>query len=150
MQYTVIRFGGRLRMRTSVEDHTQGRRSAAKIPAMAQVSTARKIAIAGRVASRMAGKNRWVRAGVSGAGSVLRSLGHTLGVLWQQVTGVFFLAFALAGAYAAIREYHAYLQGRMGPGRAILAAAFALLFGYFAMSNFARAGRASGTRSRHG
>lgn len=137
-------------MRTSAEDHTQRCRSAAKIPAVAQVSTARKIAIAGRVASRMAGKNRWVHASMSGAGSVLRSLGSTLAILWQQVTGVFFLAFALAGAYAAVREYHAYVQGRMGPGRAIVAAAFALLFSYFAMSNFARAGRASATRSRHG
>jgi hypothetical protein len=62
-------------------------------------------------------------------------------VLFHQVTGLFFLIFGLVVSSGCYREYRAYEAGRMGPGRAILAGLIALTFLYFAVSNFARAGR---------
>lgn len=55
--------------------------------------------------------------------------------------GLFFLVFGLVVAYGAFREYRAYTAGKMGPGRAIMAAVLAAMFLYFAISAFIRAGR---------
>jgi hypothetical protein len=110
-----------------------------------ETSGARKSVAVARVVGRMAGArasgNRWLRATYRGASSIFHSFSHVLSVLWHQVTGVFFLAFATIGALACIREYRSYAAGKVGPGRVILVAGFALLFGYFALSNFMRAGR---------
>jgi hypothetical protein len=61
--------------------------------------------------------------------------------LFHQVTGLFFLVFGIAVGYAAFREYRAYTLGKFGPGRAILAAIIAVMFVYFAISAFVRAGQ---------
>jgi hypothetical protein len=110
-----------------------------------EISGARKTAAVARVVGRMAGEkasgNRWLRASYRGASSIFHSFSRVLSVLWHQVTGVFFLAFATIGALACIREYRSYTEGKVGPGRVILVAGFVLLFGYFALSNFMRAGR---------
>lgn len=110
-----------------------------------EISGARKSAAVARVVGRMAGEkasgNRWLRATYRGASSVFHSFARVLSILWHQVTGVFFLAFATIGALACVREYRSYTEGKVGPGRVILIAGFALLFGYFALSNFMRAGR---------
>jgi hypothetical protein len=66
---------------------------------------------------------------------------HVLHVIFHQVTGLFFLVFGVIVGVACYREYRAYAAGTLGPGRAILAGIIAILFLYFAMSNFARAGR---------
>jgi hypothetical protein len=68
-------------------------------------------------------------------------VGHIIHVLFHQVTGLFFLIFGLMVAFGCLREYRAYAAGQMGPGRAILAGILAVTFLYFAISNFARAGR---------
>jgi hypothetical protein len=57
------------------------------------------------------------------------------------VTGLFFLIFGLVVSFGCVREYRAYAAGQVGPGRAILAGILAAAFLYFAISNFARAGR---------
>jgi hypothetical protein len=110
-----------------------------------EISGARKSAAVARVVGRMAGEkasgNRWLRATYRGASSIFHSFARVLSVLWHQVTGVFFLAFAIIGALACVREYRSYAAGKVGPGRVILVAGFVLLFGYFALSNFMRAGR---------
>ncbi len=112
---------------------------------MPETSGVRKSTAVARVVGRMAGEkansNRWLRATYRGASSIFHSLAHVLSALWHQVTGVFFLAFATIGALACVREYRSYAAGKVGPGRVILVAGFALLFGYFALSNFMRAGR---------
>ena len=110
-----------------------------------EISGTRKTAAIARVVGRMAGEkasgNRWLRATYRGASSVFHSFARVVSVLWHQVTGVFFLAFATVGALACVREYRSYAAGKVGPGRVILVAGFTLLFGYFALSNFMRAGR---------
>ena len=88
-----------------------------------------------RVAGRtQLGKALW--AGVSAAVAGVRG---ALGVLWFQVTGFFFAVFAVIGGGAAWREYQRYAAGQIGPGRALLAAAFSLVFTWFAASSFWRA-----------
>jgi hypothetical protein len=57
------------------------------------------------------------------------------------VTGLFFLVFGLLVGYAGYREYVAYTLGKFGPGRAVLAVILALMFVYFGLSAFVRAGR---------
>jgi hypothetical protein len=54
---------------------------------------------------------------------------------------LFFLVFGIIVGVACYREYRAYAAGTLGPGKAVLAGVIAVLFLYFAMSNFARAGR---------
>ncbi|HXZ79333.1 MAG TPA: hypothetical protein VEG30_05340 [Terriglobales bacterium] len=114
---------------------------------MAELSTQRKYRAVGRVVGRRAQQNRWLRAGYEGGSAFFRSLGRVLGVLWHQLTGVFFFMFALIGAIACYREYRVYAEGKIGPGKVALVGVFALVFGYFAISAFARAGRRSSTRS---
>jgi hypothetical protein len=110
---------------------------------VAGISTARKLGIvgrvAGRVAVRQAGQSRWLRAGWSAARVTLQHFGRVLRLLWLEITGVFFLFFALAGALGARREYLAWQAGKIGPGRMLLAACFALAFLWFGVSSFYRA-----------
>jgi hypothetical protein len=107
------------------------------------ISTARKLGIVGRVAARQAGQNRWLRAGWSALQITLRHFGRVLHLLWLEITGVFFLFFALAGGVACWREYSAWHAGKIGFGRMALAACFALVFLWFGVSSFYRAKRRS-------
>ena len=94
-----------------------------------------------RVVGRQAGQSRWSRATYQGASSFWRSISHVIRVLWHEVTGFFFLVFGAVVAWGAVREYRHYAAGEYGPGKPILAALIALMFLYFAMSSFRRAGR---------
>ena len=73
--------------------------------------------------------------------SRLRHFGRVVHLLWLQITGVFFLFFALAGGLACWREYQAWQAGKIGPGKMVLAACFALVFLWFGVSSFWRAKR---------
>jgi hypothetical protein len=89
-----------------------------------------------RVAGARTGENRWVRA-IYKAGSVtLQSTARVLHVLWLEVTGLLFLVLAIVGAAAAIREHQRQLVGTGSAGKVVLAAGFAVLFGYFGVSSF--------------
>jgi hypothetical protein len=71
-------------------------------------------------------------------------LGHFAAVarqLWHEITGFIFLAFAVFGAGAVVKEYLAYRAGGVGLNRVELAAGFTLLFGWFGVSSFWRARR---------
>ena len=68
-------------------------------------------------------------------------VGRVIHLLFLQVAGVFFLAFAAGGGIAAWREYHKWQTGQIGPGKMCLALAFAALFTWFAVSSFWRAGK---------
>ena len=76
------------------------------------------------------------------AGTVtLRSVTRVLHVLWLEVTGLLFLVLAFIGAGAAMREYHHRSAGTASTGKMILAAGFALMFGYFGVNSFWRSRR---------
>lgn len=94
-----------------------------------------------RVASRMARRNRLLTAAVSGARLTLNSFGRVLHLLWLEVTGLFFVAFAVIGGVAAYREYPRYAAGKIGPARLIAAVCFSVLFAWFAVTSFWRARR---------
>lgn len=94
-----------------------------------------------RVAGRRGGENRWVRAFYRAGRVTLGSIGRVLHLLWLEVTGLLFLVLAVVGGGAAVRQYHRYQIGQSGGGKVMLAAAFALLFAYFAASSFWRSRR---------
>ena len=89
-----------------------------------------------RVAGRKGGENRWVRALYRAGQVTLSSIGRVLHVLWLEVTGLLFLVLAVVGGGASVRQYHRYQAGAAGAGKAVLAAAFALVFAYFGVSSF--------------
>lgn len=94
-----------------------------------------------RVAGRLAGQNRTLKAVVHAGRVTLRSFGRVLHQLWLEVTGFVFLVMAGIGAIAFSREYNKYLAGKTGPGRVAIAACFCLIFGYFGLSSFWRVRR---------
>jgi hypothetical protein len=105
------------------------------------VSTGSKALIVGRVAARQLGGSRWGRATRSAVSATLSSLGRAARVLFLQITGLFFVAFAVIGGIALVRESHAYMAGKIGPGRGLLALAFVVVFTWFGISSFLRAGQ---------
>ena len=109
---------------------------------MALLSAARKLTLAGQVVAQQATRSRLLRAGWQGVRATWTSFSRVLRLLWLQITGVFFLAFALGGAGAVIRmlRQHQAGQAELG-GRLYLAAAFTLVFAYFGATSFWRANR---------
>lgn len=106
------------------------------------ISTARKIGLAARVATRVAarqaGRSRRVSAITRAAQVTFTHFRRVLSLLWLQVTGFFFLALALLGGGALWDEYPKYQAGKVSGERLLLAAAFMLLFVYFGVSSFWR------------
>ena len=80
-----------------------------------------------------------VRAGWGALRVTATHVSRVVHLLFLQVAGVFFLAFAAGGGIAAWREYHKWQAGQIGPGKMYLAVAFAALFTWFAVSSFWRA-----------
>jgi hypothetical protein len=101
---------------------------------MSPLSTGRKLGIAARVAGRQVRNTRTFGAVVKAGRLTAARWGRALGQLWLEVTGFVFFALAAVGGLAFWREWvkHA------GRGRLILAAVFALLFGWFGVSSFWR------------
>jgi putative exporter of polyketide antibiotics len=108
---------------------------------MANVSTARKVGIAARVAGQQVKRTRTYGAVLSGARATLAHFAAILRQLWLEVTGFVFLAFAAVGATAMVREYAAYHAGKSPVSKVAVAAAFTLMFGWFGFSSFFRARR---------
>jgi hypothetical protein len=94
-----------------------------------------------RVVGRQAGQSRWSRATYHAGRGFLNSVRNVLHVLFHQVTGLFFLVFGAIVGFAAYREYLGYTAGKFGPGRAVLAGVLGLMFFYFGINAFVRAGR---------
>ncbi len=105
---------------------------------MAKLSTARKIAVAGRVAMQQIARSRRGGALLTGLRATARSFGRVLHQLWLEVTGFTFLALAAFGAMAGFREYAKYQSGHAGLGRLILAVCFVISFTWFGLSSFMR------------
>ena len=96
------------------------------------------------MAARQAGQSRWLRAAYSASRITFQHFGRVLHLLWLEITGVFFLFFALAGGLAFRREFQAWQAGKIGPGRTVLAFCFAAVFLWFGVSSFYRAKKRSG------
>ena len=105
---------------------------------MANVSSARKLSIAARVVARQAGRNRTVAAVIQAGRATAKHLGRVLHQLWLEVTGFIFLALALIGGSALVREYVKYRAGDTPVSRVVTAVCFTLLFGWFGVSSFWR------------
>jgi hypothetical protein len=108
---------------------------------VSNTSGADKFRAFSRVVGRRAGEHPVTKATYVAGRGFLATVRHVVQGLFHQITGLFFLIFGLVVGYAGIREYRAYLAGLMGPGRSILAGVLALMFFYFAISAFVRAGR---------
>ena len=68
------------------------------------------------------------------------------GVLWLEVTGVFFgliALFGLQGVWSHRDAFHSTAQNQSDHQHLLLAAALAIVFGYFCLSSFQRAARKS-------
>ena len=114
---------------------------------MAGVSTTRKLGIAARVAGRVisqqAGRSRILGAVTKAGRATATHSGRVLGQLWLEVTGFVFLALAVVGILAFVREYHHYQTGHTTSSRVMLAICFAGLFAWFGVSSFWKVRRRS-------
>jgi hypothetical protein len=99
---------------------------------MSPLSTGRKLGIAARVAAEQVRSTRTFGAVMHAGRMTASRWGHALSQLWLEVTGFVFLALAAVGALAFWREW----TRHGGLSRLLLAAAFALLFGWFGASSF--------------
>lgn len=105
---------------------------------MAKVSTAQKLGIATRIASRQIRNTRTFAAVTRAGKATARHWLSAMGQLWLEVTGFVFLALGGIGLLAFFREYTRYHAGHAGSGRVLLALAFSVLFGWFGLSSFWR------------
>ncbi len=90
------------------------------------------------VSSNLVRKSRTVNALTAAAQGMLGSVSKVGHLLWLEVTGLFFVAFAVIGGLAAWHEYakHKVLSGRLGA-----ALCFMVIFAWFGVSSFWRARR---------
>jgi glycerol uptake facilitator-like aquaporin len=82
----------------------------------------------------------------AGAKSTLSSVGHVAHLFWLEITGLFFLFFAVGFGAAAIREYRTWTSAHVNGGKLALVASFSLLFAWFGVTSFWRARKASKRR----
>jgi putative exporter of polyketide antibiotics len=106
---------------------------------MANMSTARKLGIAARIAGKQVKGSRTYGAAMSGIRTAFRHFSGIARQLWHEVTGFVFLAFAIAGGAALVREYTAYHAGKAASSRVAAAAGFTLMFAWFGATSFLRA-----------
>lgn len=78
---------------------------------------------------------------VSAGTATFKSVSHVLHLLLLEVTGLFFLVFAIIGGVALQREYHAWVAGKVGLAKPAAALAFMVVFGWFAVTSFWRTRR---------
>ena len=102
----------------------------------------RKVQRIFHIAAGMMTRSRTGRAVLAGIRATALSFGRVLHQLWLEVTGFTFLAIAVIGVMAAIREYGKYQAGQAtGPGRLVLAVCFTVSFTWFGLSSFWRVKR---------
>ena len=110
---------------------------------MTPLSTVRKLTILARVASQYAGRSHLATAAMQAGRVTLVHVTRVMHILWLEVMGFVFLGIAAIAGYACFHEYTQFQAGAVGSGRAILAAAVALMFAWFGVSSFWRARRKS-------
>lgn len=90
---------------------------------------------------QQAGQSRTANALWQAGRATALSVGKVLHLLWLQVTGFVFLVIAMTAGLAFRREYALYKLGGIGPGKVYLAGGVALMFLWFGVSSFWRAGK---------
>lgn len=91
------------------------------------------------MAMRQAGSSRLLRAGYAGISTTLRSFARVAHLLWLQVTGLFFCAFALIFALRLPKAYASHTAGTSPRYQFVLLACMTLMFAWFGVSSFWRA-----------
>lgn len=88
------------------------------------------------VGGNMVRRSRTVNALGAAAKVTLSSAARVGHLLWLEITGLFFIAFAMIGGFAAWYEYskHKTLSGRL-----VAALCFMVVFAWFGVSSFYRA-----------
>jgi hypothetical protein len=110
---------------------------------VSKVSTLRKLGVVARVAGQQAGRSRTLGAVMNGVRTTGRSFGRAAHQLWLEVTGTVFLAMALFGAAAGVREYMKYTAGHTTASRVAITVCFTLAFAWFGLSSFWKVKRKS-------
>jgi hypothetical protein len=105
---------------------------------MANLSTARKLGIAARIAGQQVKHSRTYAAVLSGARATLGHLGGVLHQLWLEITGFVFLAFAGVGLLALVKEYSAYHAHRGSASHVVAGAGVTVMFAWFGITSFWR------------
>lgn len=108
---------------------------------MTKVSTAQKLGVVARVATRQAGRSRVIRAAGQAATATGRAFGRVLHQLWLEVVGVIFLIMALSFGGATVKEYGKFHAGQAGLGRVAIAVCATVTFAWFGISSFVRVKR---------
>ena len=108
---------------------------------MTKVSTAQKLGVVARVASRQAGRSRVIRAAGQAATATGRAFGRVLHQLWLEVVGVIFLIMALSFGGATVKDYGKFHAGQAGLGRVAIAVCATVTFAWFGISSFVRVKR---------
>ena len=106
---------------------------------MGNLSTARKLGIAARIAGQQVKRSRTYGAVLNGARATFSHFAGVLHQLWLEITGFVFLAFAGIGLVALIKEYSSYHAGSGHPSHVAMSAGFTVVFGWFGISSFWRA-----------
>ncbi len=89
------------------------------------------------IARQLSGRRGRLFAAALNAGTgIARSAARGLHGLWLEITGFFFLVFAVLGGLALWRESQ---TPQAGSTRLLLTAAFTLMFAWFGVSSFRRA-----------
>jgi hypothetical protein len=101
----------------------------------------RKIALAGRIAGQAAARHPYFRAGWAGVQVVAQVIARAVRQLWLEITGLFFLIFAVLGGFAAYREYPALESGEGSLGRLAVISLFTVMFLWFGLTSLWRARR---------
>lgn len=121
------------------------------MPLVAELSTSRKAVVAAqvatRVATRAARRSRLLGAAWNGIRTTAVSLGRVLHRIWLEITGVFFLIFAVAGGAASWREYPLYRTGHADLLHLLAPLLFSALFAWFGVTSFWRARRRSASHA---
>lgn len=108
---------------------------------MSKVSTAQKLGVVARVATRQARKSRTLRAVTGAVSTTARACGRVVHQLWLEAIGLVFLVMAASGGAALAHEYQKYQAGKVGFGRVIAAICFTVTFAWFGVSSFWRVRR---------
>ncbi len=124
---------------------SNGRPQPRSAPASAAAPVANCGGKAARAAKEVRGTTRGLARGTRRFGeAVWGPFARLSGVLWLELTGVFFGLFALSAAVGAWKlrgDFHRGATNVDGQTHLALAAGVALLFGYFCISSFVRANR---------
>jgi len=112
---------------------------------VSKVSTAQKLGVVTRVATRVATqhvkRSRTVPAVTGAVATTARAMGKVLHQLWLETIGLVFLVMAVGGGGAVAHEYKKYEAGQAGFGRVAVAICFTVTFAWFGVSSFWRVWR---------